>query len=194
MRLSRFSFVAAALAAGFLASTAASVRADAYTVDPVHSNTVFHIHHFNAGFVWGLIPNPTGTVNYDAANPDGINFVVSVDISKIFTGNEKRDSDLKGPDWFNVKQFPTMDFKSTAVKKTGDNTYDVTGDLSIHGVTKSVTVPMTMTGIGKGMRGESRLGFEGEFTINRNDFDMKTLPGAVGDDVVIDVALESTQQ
>jgi len=183
-----------ALSVASLLGIPAAVNADAYKVDPVHSDTGFHIHHFGAGYVIGIIPGVSGTVSYDKDNPDQDSFVISIDVTKILTGNAKRDSDLEGPDWFDVKEFPTMDFKSTAVKKTGDDAYDVTGDLTIHGVTKSVTVPMTMTGVGQGMQGETRVGFEGKLSINRNDYGMSNLPGAVGDDVGILVELEVVPQ
>jgi polyisoprenoid-binding protein YceI len=182
--------VLSALALGFPARG----LGDTYQLDPVHSATVFSIHHFNSGYVWGLIGGPTGTITYDAADPSKLAFVVSVSLEHLDTQNAQRDNDLRGPDWFNAKQFPTMDFKSTSVKKTGDNTYDVTGDLTIHGVTKSVTVNMEMTGTGTGMLGETRLGFQTTFTIRRQDFDLKADPGAVGDDVHITVALEGTKQ
>jgi polyisoprenoid-binding protein YceI len=137
---------------------------------------------------------PTGSFTYDDADPTKLSFTVSASLDNLDTQNARRDSDLKGPDWFNAKQYPTLDFKSTAVKKTGDNTYDVTGDLTMHGVTKSITIPMEMTGTGKDMRGATRMGFQSAFTINRTDFDMKTMPGPVGEEVRINVALEGTAE
>lgn len=169
-------------------------RADSYKVDPVHSTGVFRIHHFNAGYVWGLIAGPTGLIEYDAADASKIAFAVSVPLANLDTHVAMRDNDLKGPDWFNAKQFPTIEFKSTAAKKTGDDLYDVTGDLTLHGVTKSIVVPMQMTGTGKGMKGETRTGFEGSFTIKRSDYDMKTMPQGVGEEVRIVVALEAIKQ
>jgi polyisoprenoid-binding protein YceI len=163
-------------------------------LDPVHSTTIFSIHHFNAGYVWGFIGQPTGSIEYDATDASKISFTVSASLDRLDTQNAQRDADLKGPDWFNAKQFPTIDFKSTAVKKTGDNEYEVTGDLTLHGVTKSVTVDMDMTGIGQGMKGETRIGFQTSFTIHREDFDMSALSGPVGDDVKIIVALEGIKQ
>jgi len=170
-----------------------SARADAYMVDPIHSTGVFRIHHFNAGYIWGLIAGPTGEFVYDPADPSKLSFNVSVPLANLDTHNERRDNDLRGPDWFNAKQFPTIDFKSTSVKKTGDTSYEVTGDLSLHGVTKSITLTMEMTGTGKGMMGETRAGFESTFTIKRADFDMKAMPKGVGDDVTITVALEGVR-
>ncbi|HUB24418.1 MAG TPA: YceI family protein [Tepidisphaeraceae bacterium] len=183
-----------ALMIGLLLANRSAIAADTYSIDPVHSNTIFRIHHFNAGYVYGFIALPTGSFVYDDSDPTNMSFTVSASLDNLDTANSRRDSDLKGPDWFNAKQFPTIDFKSTSVKKTGDTTYDVTGDLTVHGVTKSVTVPMEMTGTGQGMRGETRMGFETTFTIQRADFDMAAMPGAVGSDVRIIVALEGIKQ
>jgi polyisoprenoid-binding protein YceI len=179
---------------GLILLVPALAAADSFNVDPVHSSTIFRIHHFNAGYVWGFIGGPTGTFEYDAADPSKVSFNVSVSLDTLDTRNDQRDNDLKGPDWFNAKQFPSIDFKSTSVKKTGDNTYDVTGDFTLHGVTKSITVNMQMTGVGQGMRGETRTGFETTFTIQRSDFDMKAMPGGVGEDVRIIVGLEGIKQ
>jgi polyisoprenoid-binding protein YceI len=184
----------AAVMLGLVLMARPATAADNYTVDPVHSNTIFRIHHFNAGYVYGFIALPTGTFTYDDSDPSTMAFTVSASLDNLDTANSRRDSDLKGPDWFNAKQFPTIDFKSTAVKKTGDTTYDVTGDLSLHGVTKSITVSMQMTGTGQGMRGETRMGFETTFTIQRADYDMGAMAGAVGGDVRIIVALEGIKQ
>jgi len=175
-------------------ATAATAGADTYTLDPVHSTGVFSIQHLHAGYVWGLIGEPTGTIEYDAADPSKVSFTVSVSLDHLDTQNARRDADLKGPDWFNAKQFPTIDFKSTSVKKTGDAQYEVTGDLTLHGVTKSIVVTMDMTGTGQGMQGETRIGFQTSFTVHREDYDMNTMPGAAGDDVKIMVALEAIKQ
>lgn len=169
----------------------AQVRADSFQVDPVHSTSVFRIHHFNAGYVWGLIAGPAGAVAYDPSDPGKDSFNVTVPLANLDTHNQQRDKDLLGPDWFNARQFPTLEFKSKSVKKTGENALEVTGDLTIHGVTKSVTVPIDMTGIGKGMRGETRIGFEATFNVNRADFGMNTMPQGVGQEVRIVVALEA---
>ena len=190
----RPSLVAVTAAVALVLSVPAAAPADAYKVDPIHSTTVFRIHHFNAGYIWGLIAGPTGAVQYDPADPSKLSLDVSVDLANLDTHVEKRDADLKGPDWFNAKQFPTLEFKSKSAKKAGDNTYEVTGDLTIHGVTKSITVPVEMTGTGKGMKGETRTGFESTFTIKRSDFDMKAMPGGVGEEVRIVVALEAIKQ
>ena len=97
---------------------------------------------------------------------------------------------MKSPDFFNAKQFPTISFKSTSVKKDGDTVLNVTGDLTLHGVTKSITVPLTVVGSGKGMAGETRTGFEGTVEFKRSDFGMTGLAPVVGDDVRLIVSIE----
>jgi polyisoprenoid-binding protein YceI len=190
--MNRLLGVLSTLALTFVFSSAA--LADDYTSDPVHSFVVFDVHHIEAGYVYGTFGGPTGSISYDSADLTKTTFDISVDVDSIDTRNANRDKDLKGPDFFDVKQFAAMTFKSTGVKKTGDNTMDVTGDLTLKGVTKSVTVPMEITGTGKGMRGETRTGFRADFKIDRTDFGMTADPAPViGNEIHIVVAIEATK-
>jgi polyisoprenoid-binding protein YceI len=180
------------LALAFLFSSAA--LADDLKADPVHSFVVFDIHHFGAGYVYGTFGGPTGTVGYDGTDLTKTSFDLSVDTASIETRNENRDKDLKGPDYFDVKQFPTMTFKSTSVTKTGDQTMAVTGDLTVRGVTKSITVPIEITGAGT-MMGKTRTGFRADFKIDRRDYGMVIHPEPmIGNEVHIIVAIEAVQQ
>lgn len=192
--MKRFSTV---LATALLTLTMSSVlaRADDLKSDPVHSFVVFDVHHLGAGYVYGTFVGPTGTIGYDASDPTKITFDLSVDVSTVDTRSENRNKDLQGPDFFDVKQFPAMTFKSTAVAKTSDTRLSVTGDLTLHGVTKSITVPMELTGSGKGMRGETRTGFRADFKIDRRDYGMTADPEPViGNEIHIVVALEAIAQ
>jgi polyisoprenoid-binding protein YceI len=162
-------------------------------VDPVHSSAVFRIKHMEATYLYGRINGPEGTVVYDAAKPEASSFDVKLKADNIDTANKMRDGDLKGPNYFNAKEFPTLTFKSTAVKKVDANHMEVTGDLTIHGVAKSVTVSVEHTGDGKNMKGTAVSGFETTFTINRSDFGMKEQQG-VGNEVKIMVALEADKK
>lgn len=168
--------------------------ADSYKVDPVHSFALFSIHHFNAGNVWGRFNEPTGQFTLDQSDPTKDSFVVELSLAKLDTGNPKRDSDLKGPDWFNARQFATITFKSTTVKKGEGNTLEVTGNLTIHGVTKTVGVPVEILGIARDPFGNTRAGIQGTTTIKRSDFGMKGMPQGVGDEVKLIVALEGIKQ
>jgi polyisoprenoid-binding protein YceI len=175
-----------------------SRAADNYKVDPVHSSVNFRIAHANIGYVHGRINDPSGSFMLDEADPRKSAFNVEVQVANVDTHNEKRDAHLKSPDFFNAKQYPTITFKSTSVKKgSSDKVLDVTGDLTLHGVTKSITVPVELTGKGQFPPGSYRAGVETTFTIKRTDFDIKGIPAmptAVGDEVRLTVALEGVKE
>ena len=173
---------------------ASGASANTYKVDPVHSFALFSIHHFNAGNVWGRFNEPGGQFTLDQSDPAKDSFMVELSLAKLDTGNPKRDSDLKGPDWFNARQFSTITFKSTSVKKGEGNMLEVTGNLTIHGVTKSVVVPVEILGIAPDPFGNSRAGIQGTTTIKRSDFGMKGMPQGVGDEVRLIVALEGIKE
>src|SRR5271154_6211492 len=158
----------------------AGALADSYAIDPVHSTTVFRIKHLNTAYVYGRFDGPEGTVNYDPAAPEQTTFDVTLQAAKIDTGNDQRDNHLKSPAFFNAKEFATLTFKSTGVKKGDDTTLEVTGDLTIHGVTKSVTVKVDVTGMGKDPKGNPVVGFESTFVVNRNDYGITEFPGMLG--------------
>jgi polyisoprenoid-binding protein YceI len=189
--MTRFAlFVPLAVLLAFTADT----RADTYKVDPVHSMTVFRIGHANLGYVWGRINDPAGSFTLDA-DVTKSTFNVELQVANIDTHNEKRDAHLKTPDFFNARQYPTITFKSTAVKQGADaNHLEVTGDLTMHGVTKSVTIPVELAGKGQFPPGMERAGLEATFTVRRTEFDMKNLVGPVSDEVRIIVALEGVKQ
>ena len=187
--MNRYLAVLAMLVGGLAVST--SAIADDLKADPVHSFVVFDVHHLGAGYVYGTFAGPTGTVGYDASDLTKTTFDLSVDADSIDTRNANRNKDLKGPDFFDVKQFPTLTFKSTSVTKTGDTTMSVTGDLTLHGVTKSITVPMEFTGSGS-MMGKTHTGFRTDFKINRSDFGITHDPAPmIGDEIHIIVAIEA---
>ena len=125
----------------------------------------------------------------DETNPAESRFEFQVKADSIDTGIPKRDLHLKSPDFFNAVQFPTIAFKSQSVTKSGD-AYDVTGDLTLHGVTKPVKVKVVPTGKSKDMKGTPIAGIEATFTIKRSDFGMSKMSRAVGDDVWITVGIE----
>ena len=166
------------------------LAADAYKVDAVHSSVVFRVKHMNTSYAYGRFNGISGGFALNAAEPSSSVLDIAVATDSIDTANAGRDTHLKGPDFFNAKQFPTITFKGTSFKKTGDATYEVAGDLTLHGVTKPVTATVESTGQGKGLRGGEIAGIEAVFTIKRTDFGMKNLVGPVGDDVKITVALE----
>jgi polyisoprenoid-binding protein YceI len=179
-----------ALSSTFLmAQDKSSVATGAYKIDPAHSYAIFRITHLGVGANYGAFEKLGGTFEQ---TDDGLKVEATIDVESINTFNEARDKHLKGPDFFNAKQFPQMTFKSTAAKKN-ETGYEVTGDLTIKGTTKSITVDLKKVGEGKGMQGEARVGYETMFTINRLDYGITWNPGAVGNDVAITVAFEATK-
>jgi polyisoprenoid-binding protein YceI len=166
---------------------------DTYKVDPIHSSVVFSIKHFGVTDFYGDFKDISGTVTFDAADPSKSSVELTVPVESLDTRNDKRNQHLKSPDFFNAQQFPTLTFKSTKIEGTGD-TYKITGDLTIHGVTKPVTAEFKKGAENKGQKGEVRSGGETHFTIKRSDYEMKFMAGALGDDVNIILSLEGVKQ
>lgn len=179
----------------FCALLASSVRAaETYKIDPVHSFVIFKIKHLNVAYAYGRFTDLSGQIVYDESKLENGSLAVEVKAESVDTGNAKRDEHLKGPDFFNVKQFPLITFKGTKVVKTGADTYDLTGDLTLHGVTKPVTAKVVSTGEGKGMKGELHRGAEATFSIKRSDFGMKYGLEGVSDDVSLIVSIDGVRE
>jgi polyisoprenoid-binding protein YceI len=192
-RLVRVSVLTVLTALTVLAVPAA-LAAETYSIDPVHSAVLFRITHLGVSTFYGRFQDVSGTYVLDAENPAAAAFDVTIKAESVDTHNEKRDQHLKSPDFFNAKQFPVLTMKSKSVKKTGDKTMRVTADLTIHGVTKEVAFDVTQVGAGKDPWGGYRSGFDGSFTIKRSDYDVKFMPGALGEDVTIIVSVEGVRQ
>ena len=141
---------------------------ETWTVDKGHSTANFKIRHFTANVVGGF-NDFDGTITLDRANPAKSSVEFTIQAASIDTNSENRDKHLRSADFFDVEKFPTITFKSTAVAAKGKDAFDVTGDLTLHGVTKRVTLPVTFGGFMKTSRGE-KAGFEVETTLNRKDY------------------------
>ena len=174
----------------------AALAADNYKIDPVHSSVHFRIGHGGIAFVYGRFNDVSGTVAYDKEDPTKSSFNIEIKADSVDTNNEKRDAHLRSPDFFDAKQFPTITFKSTKVESAGEDKLNVTGDLTLHGVTKEITVPVTKTGEADlaEMKMGYRTGWEAIVDIKRSDFGMTTMVGPVGDEVKIPVALEAVKE
>jgi polyisoprenoid-binding protein YceI len=168
---------------------------DVYKIDAVHSQVGFRIRHVVAK-VSGRFAKFDGTIKVDAKDITKSSVEVSINAASINTDNEARDKHLKGADFFEVEKFPAITFKSTAVKEPAKGKLEVTGDLTIKGVTKQVTFPITNAGTHAGMKpGTVLAGFiDGTLKINRNDFNIKYGPGILGDDVEITLDIEAGKQ
>lgn len=190
MKLSKFTFT------GILCSLAFALSAhgaDTYKVDPVHSSVVFSIKHNGVSNFYGAFKEISGTVAFDAADPSKSTVELTVPVESIDTRSDKRDQHLKSPDFFNAKQFPAITFKSNKIEGSGES-YKISGDLTIHGVTKPVTVDFKRGPDGQGGGGKTVGGGEARFTIKRSDYDMKFMTGPLGDDVNIILSLEGAKQ
>ncbi len=190
------SLTLAGLAATQQTKPQAAVATDAvnaYQVDDVHSGTFFRVMHAGAGQFWGRINDVSGSFTLaDDASKMAFNIEVAVD--SVDSGNDKLDAHLKSPDFFNSKEFPKMSFKSNGAKKAASGMYEVSGDFTMHGVTKPVTAMVEVTGqadMGMGARG----GAEATFTIKRSDFGMSygVEKGMIGDSVKVLVNLEGVK-
>jgi polyisoprenoid-binding protein YceI len=158
----------------------------------VHSTLLFKIKHMNLAWFFGRIPGLDGVIQMDPTAPEKASVQVDIDVKTIDTGNPKRDTHLRSPDFFDVVQFPKATFQSKSVAKRGDK-LAVTGELSLHGVTKTVTIDLEQTGAGKGPQGDDRVGFLGTLTIKRSEWGMKTMPDALGDEVALTISIEASR-
>ena len=177
---------------GLIVVGLSAAAAEMYAADGAHSSLVYRVKHMNTSFFWGRFNNIAGSFTLDEANPGESKFDFQVKADSIDTGIPKRDVHLKSPDFFNVVQFPTISFKSQTVAKSGE-AYDVTGDLTLHGVTKPVKVRVVPTGKSV-QRGTPVAGIEATFTIKRAEFGMGNMLDSIGDDVWITVGIEGKRK
>lgn len=171
--------------------------ASTWQIDPAHSSASFSIRHMMISNVRGEFGKVTGSVNWDEADVTKSTAEATIDTTTINTHEPKRDQHLKSPDFFDVAKYPTITFKSKSVKKAGADRLTITGDLTMHGVTKPVTLEATYTNDElKDPWGNTRRGASARTKLNRKDFDLKwnqTLESGgvlVGDEVDITLDLE----
>lgn len=177
------------------APAAASAEALTYVIDGVHSSVLFRIEHMGVGQNWGRFNDISGSIDYDPENPASSSIQVEVDAASVDTANEKRDGHLKSGDFFSVKEFPTIAFESTKVEGRGDD-LKVTGNLTLHGVTKPVTAAVTHVAHGTDPGGNAMVGLEARFGIKRSEFGMSygIENGGAGDQVDLIVSFEAKHQ
>ncbi len=157
-----------ALALASLA-TPSALAADAWKIDKGHSEASFQIRHLVTQ-VRGQFGDFEGLIKADSAKPEASSVEFKITAGSINTGLEARDNHLRTPDFFDVSNHPQITFVSTSVKATGKDTYAVTGNLTMRGVTKQITLPVTFLGAVKDPWGNERAGFETSVTLNRKDY------------------------
>jgi len=142
-----------------------------YEIDPAHSSAQFTVRHMMITNVRGGFKTVKGTVVYDAENPATSTVEATIDVNSIATLDEQRDGHLKSADFLDAEKYPTITFKSTKVEADGSDEYEVTGDLTIHGVTKQVVLKVEgPTAEGKDPWGNIRIGASASTKIKRSDF------------------------
>jgi polyisoprenoid-binding protein YceI len=189
----RFAVLAAALAAA-----SPALAADTYQFDKAHTTVGFQVRHI-VTMLGGKFQDFSGTIKVDRAKPESSSVVFTIQVASIFTNEPKRDEHLKSPDFFDAPTHPTIAFKSTSMKATGKDSWLVTGDLTMRGVTKQVTLPVTFLGEGKDPWGNEKMGFETSTTLNRKDYGInwnKALDQGgvlVGDEVKVQISVEANK-
>jgi polyisoprenoid-binding protein YceI len=165
----------------------ASAAIETYDIDPVHTWVGFNVRHFFTK-VPGCFTKVKGSIVVDRDNLENSTVETVIEVSSIDTRVKMRDDDLRGR-FFEATKFPLMTFKSKAWKKTGDDTYDVTGDLRMKNVTKEVVLKVKSLGFGPGMKGAPISGWEATTTLDRRDFDVSADQDSVATrvDIIIDV-------
>ena len=193
-----------AFAIVLLAAVAAGPAAAAestWEIDPAHSSVQFSVRHMMVSNVRGEFRKVSGTVQGDETDPTQAKVEATIDTTSIDTRNEKRDGHLKSADFLDTEKFPTMTFKSKKIEKTDDHRYRVTGDLTLHGVTREVTLDVEGPSAAvKDPMGNVRVGATATAKINRQDFGItwsKSLDGGgvmVGDDIGVTIDVEGTKK
>ncbi len=168
-----------------------------YEIDPAHSSLQFSVRHLMMTNVRGTFHGVHGTVSFDPANPAQSTIEATIDVATINTHDEKRDGHLKSPDFFNVAEFPQMSFHSTKIEKKSESDFLVTGDLTLHGVTKPVTLTVEdVSAEGKDFFGNTRIGAAVKGKLKRSEFGLtwnaalETGGVAVSDEVKLEFELE----
>lgn len=162
-------------------------------IDGSHTSAVFSVQHLGISRTYGMFRTVSGQFSLDPKNAASNTFEVTLDVESIDTNDAKRDEHLKAADFFNSKQFPEITFKATKVEQTKDE-LKLTGDFTMHGITKKVTLPFKKGGEANDPFGNARIGFSGEFTLKRSDFGMKTMVGPIGDEVAVEISFEGILQ
>ena len=176
--------------------TTAAATSTTYRLDKSHSEATFQVRHLLTK-VRGRFSDFEGQFDFDQDHPEQSRVQVTIQAASIDTNEPDRDKHLRSADFFETDTFPTLSFKSTAVTPRGTHSFDITGDLTIHGVTKPVTLAATYQGQAKDPWGNQRIAFEATASINRKDYGLhwnaalETGGFLVGDEITINLAIEA---
>jgi polyisoprenoid-binding protein YceI len=186
----RFAFVLTVLAM----AAAAAAQAGTWQIDPNHSAAQFSVRHLGVSTVRGAFMKVTGSAKYDPSDPTKGSTDVSIDATSVDTRVEMRDNDLRSPNFLDVQKYPAITFHSKQTKSAGSGKLQIVGDLTIHGVTKEVTLDVDGPSAPiKDPWGNQRIGASASTKINRKDFGINGAPGVVGDEITITIDTELIQ-
>ena len=171
-------------------SAPAAAAPETFTINKPHSMVIFAIDRLGLTKVWGSFTKMDGEFTVDRDNPTVSTATLIIDPASVYTGFEARDKHLRSPDFFNVQEFPQIKFVTTKVERTGDKTAKVTGDLTLLGVTKPITLDVIFNGIKENASNKKNVaGFSAHGTFKRSEFGMKYQVGPISDDIAINIEL-----
>ena len=189
-----------AIAMAIVVALPVLAHADTWQIDSSHTNVEFTVRHMMISNVKGQFQKTTGTITANGNDPASAKIDVTIDASSVDTRVERRDAHLKSPDFLDVAKYPTITFKSTKVEADGPNKWKMTGDLTVHGVTKPVVLDVEGSGPPIQVMGNTRAGASATTKINRSDFGLtwnkalETGGVLVGDEVAISIDVEAVKK
>ncbi|GAN69628.1 YceI family protein [Acetobacter orleanensis] len=195
--MASFSYASALAALGLVASLSTAqaatapqdVQAGTYQIETTHTQVLFSLLHLGFTDYSGLFSDASGTLTYDPAHPAAAKLSVSIQVASVQTTSAKLTDELHGADWFDTAHYPTATFVSTKVVPTGAGTADVTGNFTLHGITKPLTLHVHYVGAGVNPMDKAyTVGFQATGTLKRSAFGVKTYVPMVGDDVTLSIA------
>ena len=165
------------------------VRPGTYTVEPDHTQIIFGVLHLGFSTYYGQFARVSGSLDLSPANPAASHLDVTLPIASVFTSSGKLDGELKGADWFDAARFPQARFQSTSVTPTGPNSADIAGNLTLHGITRPVTLKARFVGAGRNpVDGSYNVGFSATGAIRRSEFGVTKYIPLVGDEVDLTIS------
>jgi polyisoprenoid-binding protein YceI len=189
-----------AIAIAMLIALPVLAHADTWQIDPAHTNVEFTVRHMMISNVKGQFQKTSGTITINGSDPASATIDATIDASSVDTRVERRDTHLKSPDFLDVAKYPTITFKSTKVEAAGPGKFKVTGDLTLHGVTKPVVLDVESSGAPVKVMGGLHAGASATTKINRSDFGLtwnkalETGGVVVGDEVAISIDVEAIKK
>ncbi len=171
---------------------AATASPGSYEIDPAHTSITFSVNHLGISTLVGRFNNVKGDIILQTKGDSSIE--VSIETASVDTNHEKRDEHLRGPDFFNAKQYPVMKFSASKIDFSGEKSERIKGKLSLHGKTKPVMLTVEPVGAGDDPWGGYRAGYKATTVIKRSEFGMDFMPGGIGDDISVMLNIEAIKQ